>query len=187
MMRSSSVYVVPVLLLAMKRACALQQNKAKQHQTCLAHLARDVARVLEVGDEKLGLSLKLWLGDVFGLASNIFKLARSTIKAKARKLEQRIDQILSWKGSCDETAKVVRKFRKARDQLLVFVNAPELVGATNNDCERHLRTPVVMRKVTNGFRAKWAADAACKVRTVVDTGRLAGKSPYQTIYATLTA
>ena len=164
-----------------------QQNKGKQHQTCLAHLARDVARVLEVGDEKLGLSLKLWLGDVFGLAGRIRELAQSTIKAKVRKMEQRIDQILSWQGTCVETAKVVRKFRKARDQLLVFVKAPDLVQATNNDCERHLRTPVIMRKVTNGFRAKWAADADCKVRTVIDTAKLAGKSPHQTIYAILAA
>jgi transposase len=31
----------------------------------------------------------------------------------------------------------------------------------------------------------WAAEGDCAVRTVVDTAKLAGKSPYQTIIETL--
>ena len=37
------------------------------------------------------------------------------------------------------------------------------------------------RKVTNGYRAKWAADNEAAVRTAVDTARLAGVAPFQTI------
>ena len=118
----------------------------------------------------LGLGLKLLLGDVFGLAGRIAELARTTIKAKVQILEDRINDILSWQGLCIETAKVVRKFQKARNQLLVFTLAPDMVEPTNNDCERYLRTPVIMRKVTNGFRAKWAEQVE-NSRRYRNTGR----------------
>ena len=60
------------------------------------------------------------------------------------------------------------------------------MDTTNNGCERDLRMSVITRKVTNGFRALWAAQADATIRTVVDTRRLSGQSPYQTIRQTLT-
>jgi transposase len=59
-------------------------------------------------------------------------------------------------------------------------------GAANsiplsNESERRLRPCVIQRKVTNGYRAKWAADNEAAVRTVVDTARLNGVGPFQTI------
>jgi transposase len=40
---------------------------------------------------------------------------------------------------------------------------------------------VIQRKVTNGYRAMWAAQAEADVRTTVDTARLSGANPFQTI------
>lgn len=162
-----------------------QQRRGLQHQTCLAHLARDVARVLEVGDERIGLRLKTWFSDVFALAHALPDLASSSITAKVRQLERRLDKILETHKPvnirCEETRAVLRKISNARDQLLTFTQAPNLVEPTNNGCERALRPSVVARKVTNGFRAKWAADADCRVRTVVDSAKLTGNTPFQTI------
>src|SRR5918911_206730 len=39
-----------------------QQGHANRQQTCLAHLARDVAYALEAGDDPVAFRLKLWLG-----------------------------------------------------------------------------------------------------------------------------
>jgi transposase len=165
-----------------------QQNHAKHHQTCLAHLARDAARVLEVGEARVGLALKQWITDAFALARNLVSLASSTIKAKRRALDKRIATIVAATTGCEETRAVLKKFANARDQLLIFATAPPgLVEATNNGCERDLRPAVIHRKVTNGFRAFWAAQNDCAVRTVIDTGRLNGLNPYQTIRNTLGA
>ena len=51
---------------------------------------------------------------------------------------------------------------------------------TNNACERALRPGVIQRKVTNGYRAMWAADfeAGADRRR---TARLAGAGPFKTI------
>ena len=57
---------------------------------------------------------------------------------------------------------------------------------TNNACERALRPAVVQRKVTNGYRAMWAAEGEAAIRTVVDTAQLTpGTSPFSTILKTL--
>jgi transposase len=75
----------------------------------------------------------------------------------------------------------------ARDQLFTFVDAPDLVEPINNTCERALRPAFVNRKVTNGFRAEWAAQAKVAARTTVDTARLQDINPYAAIQQTLSA
>jgi hypothetical protein len=50
-----------------------------------------------------------------------------------------------------------------------------------------LRGDVTLRKVTNGYRAKWAADAEADLRTTVDTAPLSGANPFQTILGAVSA
>ena len=73
----------------------------------------------------------------------------------------------------------------ADDQLLTFCDYPGEVDATNNGSERKLRPCVIQRKVTNGYRAMWAAQAEADVRTTIDTARLKGANPFNVIVATL--
>jgi transposase len=40
---------------------------------------------------------------------------------------------------------------------------------------------------TNGYRAKWAADAEADIRTTVDTARLSGANPFNTILGAVCA
>ncbi|POR40030.1 IS66 family transposase, partial [Methylobacterium sp. V23] len=61
------------------------------------------------------------------------------------------------------------------------------VEPTNNGSERLLRPAVIQRKMTNGYRAMWAAEGEADIRTVVDTARLAGHSPFGTILKTFGA
>ena len=77
------------------------------------------------------------------------------------------------------------KIGRARDQLLTFCDYPGEVDVTNNTSERKLRPCVIQRKVTNGYRAMWAAQAEADVRTTIDTARLAGENPFDVIIATL--
>jgi transposase len=43
------------------------------------------------------------------------------------------------------------------------------------------------RSTTNGYRAMWAAEGEAAIRTVVDTARLTGASPFRTILKTVGA
>ncbi len=164
---------------------AAQQGHAPAHQTCLAHLARDVAYALDLSQDDLAFRLQLWLQKAFALARDI---AASTVATKRRALERSLDDILAAPSSCDLAQALQNKFRRARDQLLTFTRWPGEVQATNNACERDLRPAVIQRKVTNGYRAMWAAQGEADVRTVIDTARLApGANPFKTIMATLAA
>ena len=163
-----------------------QQGHGAAQQTCLAHLARDVAYVREASEDPVPLRLELWLGSAFALADAITSYAASTLAAKRRALERRLAEILVAPTTCDLTRALQRKFRRARDQLLTFVAFPGAVAVTNNACERDLRPAVVQRKVTNGYRAMWAAQGEAAVRTVVDTARLRSEaSPFSTILKTV--
>ena len=159
-----------------------QQGPGLAQQTCLAHLARDVAYALEASDDPVPFRLKLWLGSAFDLANAAADLAAYTLTAKRRALERRLDAILAAPSRCELTRALQAKLRRARDQLLTFVDWPDQVGVTNNACERALRPAVIQRKVTNGYRAMWAAQGEADVRTVVDTARLA---PNTSVFGTI--
>ena len=165
-----------------------QQGHGAAHQTCLAHLARDVAYAVEVSEDPVPWRLQLWLQSVFALSERITSLAASTLSAKRRTLERQLADILAAASSCDLTRALQAKISRARDQLLTFLDHPGLVAATNNACERALRPAVVQRKVTNGYRAMWAAQGEAAIRTVVDTARQAtGATVFGTILATVRA
>ncbi|BAU94099.1 transposase (plasmid) [Methylorubrum populi] len=164
-----------------------QQGHGERHQTCLAHLARDVTYAVEVSDDPVPLRLQLWLGSVFSLAERVSDLAASTLAAKRRALERQLSDILSAQSRCDLTRALQAKIGRAHDQLLVFLDHPGRVAVTNNGCERALRPAVVQRKVTNGYRAMWAAAGEADVRTVVDTARLTGAETFATLLKTIRA
>jgi transposase len=162
-----------------------QQGHGERHQTCLAHLARDIAYAVEVSEDPVPLRLQLWLGSVFSLAERVTDLAASTLSAKRRALDRQLSAILSAPSRCDLTRALQAKIGRARDQLLVFLDHPGRVEVTNNGCERALRPAVVQRKVTNGYRPMWAAAGEAEVRTVVDTARLSGANTFGTILNTV--
>jgi transposase len=165
-----------------------QQGHADAHQTCLAHLARDVASADEASADVLPSRLRLWRHRAFALAEDVGTLAASPLARKRRALERSLDDILAAPTSCDLARDLQNKFRRARDQLLTFAHWPGLVDATNNACERALRPAVIQRKVTNGYRAMWAAEGEADIRTVVDTARLRpGTNAVKTILQTVSA
>jgi transposase len=165
-----------------------QQGHGDAHQTCLAHLARDIAYAVEVSEDPVPWRLQLWLKTVFALSERVSDLAAATLSAKRRALDQHLAAILCARSSCDLTRALQAKISRAREQLLTFLDHPGRVDATNNACERALRPAVIQRKVTNGYRAMWAAQGEAAIRTVVDTARLTTRAgPFATILATIRA
>jgi transposase len=165
-----------------------QQGHGAAHQTCLAHLARDIAYAVEVSEDPVPWRLQLWLQSVFALWERVTTLAASTLAAKRRTLDRRLADILRARSACDVTRALQAKIGRAREQLLTFLDHPGRVAATNNACERALRPAVIQRKVTNGYRAMWAAQGEAAIRTVVDTARLTpGATVFGTILATVSA
>lgn len=164
-----------------------QQGHGQRHQTCLAHLDRKARFVAEHGSDLTGRRLQFWFDRAFRLARDIAGLAITTVKQRKRALTRDLDAILASTTDCLLAHELLGQIRRARDQILTFCDFAGKVDATNNVSERALRPSVIQRKVTNGYRAKWAADAEADLRTTVDTARLSGSNPFQTILAAVTA
>src|SRR5919199_507606 len=80
-----------------------RSGDAVVHQTCLAHLARDVAYAVEVSDDPVPFRLQLWLDAVLALAGRVTDLAAATLAAKRRSLERQLAAILVTPSACDLT------------------------------------------------------------------------------------
>ena len=76
-------------------------------------------------------------------------------------------------------------FVDARYKLLVFLTRRD-ADPTNKLSERALLPSVIFRKVTNGFLSKWGAKVYADLRSIVATGRLAGRSPLASLRSALT-
>ena len=142
----------------------------KDHQYCLAHLIRDVQYAIDKGDTILAPKLRRLLADACAIGRRRDKLRDATLKAHERKLDRRLDQIMVTTPHNPAGVALHKVFRKIRAYLFVFVTSRE-VSPTNNGSERAVRPCTVYRKVTNGFRAEWAAELYADVRTAVETGR----------------
>jgi transposase len=164
-----------------------QQGHGRLHQTCLAHLDRKARFVAEHGSDLTGVRLQLWFDRAFRLAGNIANLAAATVKGHKRSLKRDLDAILADATDCPLARDLLGQIRRARDQMLTFCDFAGKVDATNNVSERALRPSVIQRKVTNGYRAKWAADAEAALRSTVDTSRLAGNQSFRTILGAISA
>jgi len=78
-----------------------QQGHGLAHQTCLAHLSRDVAYAVEVSDDPVPWRLQLWLNAALALAGRATDLAAATLAAKRRSLERQLAAVLATPSACD--------------------------------------------------------------------------------------
>ncbi len=116
-----------------------QQKHGHHHQTCLAHLARDVAYGVDASQDRLPFQLKLWLDRVFALAREVTTYAASTIKRKKRELARNLAELVSTPSACPIAEELRGKMARASPKLLTFLDFPGDVDVTNNGCERALR------------------------------------------------
>ena len=95
-------------------------------------------------------------------------------------LESELDELLARPVHNPAARNMKRRLLKHRDKLLVFLHDPE-VPPTNNESERALRPSVIHRKVTNGFRSEWGAQAYAALQTVIATARLKGENIFDAL------
>ena len=153
-----------------------QCRHAEEHQFCLAHLLRDAQYAIDHGDAIFAPGFKALLKDACAIGRRRPDLADATIAAHRRRLERELDRLLALKPTDAEG----RKLRDAvyldcRGKLFVFLKRRD-VEPTNNESERALRPSVIFRKVTNGFRSEWGAQAYAALCSIVETGRRNGRS-----------
>ena len=172
---------------------AAQGGHGQAHQVCLAHLIRDAQyarcrrrlRLGDAGDIVFAPAFKAFLQKACAIGRRRPDLADAGIARYARTLTAERDRVLALPATATAGADLRASVRVgALEKLLVFMTRRD-VEPTNNGSERELRPSVIMRKVTGGFRSVWGAESYGDIRSIVATGRLAGRSPLDAIRAAL--
>ena len=161
-----------------------QQGHGEHMQVCLAHQMRDVRYALEAGDTIFAPGMKAFLERAFRLGQKRERVQDRTLARHRRDMLRRLDALLELEPTQADGLRLRKRYRKVREQLLVFLSERE-VPPTNNVSERALRPSTIFRKVTNGFRAEWGAELYGAVRSGIATGRLHGLSALGSLRATL--
>lgn len=142
----------------------------REHQVCLAHLARDTQYAIDAGDTVFASRLKELLKRACAIGRRRDRLTDVTLKSYEVDLDRRLDRLMALIPTHPAGVKLKTVIRKTRHQLFVFVQNRDL-SATNNGSERALRPCAVYRKITNGFRSEWGAALYADVRSVAETAR----------------
>lgn len=163
-----------------------QRGHADEWQICLAHLLRDTRYAVECGDAAFSQPFKWLLLRAIAIGRRRPTLKDSTLAQYRADLDRRLDRIMAGEPIGQTGVKLRRRVGRLRDHLFVFVTNRD-VPATNNVSERHLRPSVIFRKVTNGFRCEWGAEAYAAFRSIVGTAKANGTSVLDVLRTVLLA
>jgi len=161
-------------------------HPAEEWQVCLAHQLRDCQYAIDAGDELFAPRMKRLFLKAIALQRRRHILAPSTVEQYGSRLRGSLEEILQLEPTSDDGKRLLKRYRKIRDHLLLFLT-DETVPPTNNASEQALRWSVVFRKVTHGFRSDWGAELFALVRSIVNTAKRQGISAFDAISRALTS
>jgi transposase len=168
--------------------CFSSQLKAPAEvfQLCLAHQLRDLQKAIDTDPEDLWAQTthKLFRDAIH--LRNRFHSGEMTLLGFLRRvtqIENKLDQLLEETPASETAQKLQTRFITHQDKLLTFLHYPA-VPPTNNESEQALRSSVIHRKVTNGFRSDWGAKTYAALQTIIATAKRKGEQVFQ-ILATL--
>jgi transposase len=146
---------------------------ARQRQLCMAHQMRALQHVV---DAQPRFTWAKAMQALFRYAINLHhqrsQLSPEQFLTRVARIERTTDRLLHQDLAPPEAQKLLRRYRKYRSCLFVFLYRTD-VEPTNNVAERALRHSVVHRKVTNGFRSYWGTNTYAALASIIDTAELA--------------
>ena len=166
------------------RLAAQMDWAKKDHQVCLAHLIRDAQYAIDAGDSAFAPGLRKLLQHACAIARRRPQLADATLRSYARKLDASLDALLRITPSHAAGYKLQHAIKGCRRYLFVFL-ANRAIPPTNNGSEQALRPCFIFRKVTNCFRAEWAANLYADIRSVIESARRRAIGALEAIRLTL--
>jgi transposase len=155
--------------------------QADRHQLCLSHQIRNLQGLIDRCPHlHWARQMQNLFREAIHLSHRREDLSEQGFKRRCSELEHRLNRLIDRKVHTPQAQALVKRYRKHRHHLLVFLRHPA-IPHHNNASERALRGSVIHRKVTNGFRSEWGAHAYAALASVIDTAKLRGKSVFDAL------
>jgi transposase len=158
---------------------------AQCRQLCLAHQLRNLQAVL---DRYPRLFWAQAMQALFRYAIHVHhqrdQLSAAQFATQVARIATLCDWLLARPLAQPEALRLQQRYRKHRQHLFVFLERTD-VAPTNNVSERALRSSVVHRKVSGGFRSQWGAEAYAALASIIDTAALKGTKAFEALQTLL--
>ena len=157
-------------------------------QVCLAHLLRDLEHVERYKSPspqwpKFAKKLRRWVGDGIRL-SRWEDRTLPEYASRRDRLHTRLDQLIATPWKDKQARRLLKRFRRHRDDLLTFLDDPA-VPFDNNAAERAVRPAVIIRKNSYGNRSQRGADTQAVLMSIYRTLKQRGHDPLKAITTAL--
>jgi transposase len=146
---------------------------AKHHQTCIAHLQRDIKYVNELFPKRTwGELFANLLSESLALKKEMSPSDYQHENIKRDKIIHEFEDLLKDAPSKDDKELITLYKRMVRDKnnLFNFLFIPE-VPPDNNASERAIRMVKVKQKISGQFKTSKAAQNFAIIRSIIDTTR----------------
>jgi hypothetical protein len=158
-------------------------------QKCLPHLLRDLKRTTHYhhpgGDwPTFSKLLKRLIRDAIRLSKRRRELPPERFASRRGRLERRLDELLSQPWENRHARRLVKRLRRHRSELFVFLDHPE-VPFDNNHAERQIRPAVLARKNSYANGSDDGAETQAVLMSVFRTLKQRGHNPVSTVIAAL--
>jgi transposase len=159
---------------------------ARAKQKCLVHLDRDLKKLL-INFPVQG-PVFLWaqrLRNFFQEARALYdayragRLTKDQLAEAAGRFKSELPTFIQLQAPQSDIRRLSKRLLKHQDELLTFLDYPDLVSPDNNYAERLIRPCAIFRKITGGFRSKTGTDNHDVLMSLQQTAHLNGKDPLQ--------
>ena len=151
-----------------------------EQQSSMAHLLRKIRKFRDAFPSlssivKFYVKLRRILRDGERLQTDREKLGEKVFQRRLKRLEKRLDDLLSWPNPNDVLQEIIKKVKRQQPRILTFVEHP---GAPchNNYGEFLIRIGVLKRKISGGSVSAEGANAYAILLTIYVTCKLRGIS-----------
>jgi transposase len=157
------------------------RSPAEKRQLCLSHQIRNLQGLIDRAPRlHWAREMQALFREAIHLSHRRDEMSERGFKRRVTQIEHRLTCLVDRPVTNRLARALVRRYRKHRDHLLVFLHDPS-VPHHNNDAERALRGSVIHRKVIGGFRSAWGAHAYAAIASVVDSAKMRGARVFDAI------
>jgi len=153
--------------------------KAKNKQKCITHLLREIKEIEEKNkfqNESIEQIFCENLKSIFKEALEMWNKFRTQEKTweELKQFKEIIAKVLTelvlYHSENKDIQRIIKRLVKHNKELLTFLDHPE-IEPTNNRAERHLRSNVIMRKITFGNRSQTGVRNHQVIMSILETAK----------------